>query len=76
MSQLPKQTKRRDLIKRFRSLGFDGPLTGKGKHPEFMRRGAVTVKLPNEHRGDIREVLLKLILEQAGVTEEEWLAQK
>jgi hypothetical protein len=52
-------------------LGFEGPLTGRGKHPEFMCRGEVVVKLPNEHRGDIREVLLKLILEQAGVTEEE-----
>lgn len=75
MSRLPKQIKRRDLIKRFRQLGFDGPFRGSGPHPEFMSRGNVDVTLPNEHRGDIREPLLKMILEQAGLTEDEWIGK-
>lgn len=73
MSRLPKQTKRKDLIKTFRKLGFEGPFVGRGKHPEFMERHGLTVKLPNVHDGDIREPLLKMILEQAHVSDEEYL---
>lgn len=73
MSGLPKQTKRRELIKRFRELGFEGPFSGTGPHPEFMSKGTLDVKLPNEHAGDIRETLLKRILQSAGISEGEWL---
>jgi len=64
--------KRRDLIAGLRNLGFEGPLSG-GKH-EFMVRGAVVVTIPNPHRGDIGVGLLKLVLEQAGVSRKEWEA--
>jgi hypothetical protein len=30
---------RRELIRALRGLGFDGPFTGTGKHPEYMTRG-------------------------------------
>ena len=73
MSGLPKQTKRRELITRFRELGFEGPFSGTGPHPEFMSKGSLDVKLPNEHTGDIREPLLKRILQSAGISEGEWL---
>ena len=73
MSELPKQTKRRVLIKRFRELGFEGPFFGTGPHPEFMSRGSLDVKLPNEHAGAIRAPLLKRILQSAGISEAEWL---
>lgn len=39
---------RRDLIQPLRSLGFDGPYSGK-RH-QFMISGAMRVRIPNPHR--------------------------
>ena len=64
--------KRRDLVAGFRTLGFTGPFSG-GKH-EFMVRGAVVVTIPNPHRADIGVGLLKLVLEQAGISRKAWEA--
>jgi predicted RNA binding protein YcfA (HicA-like mRNA interferase family) len=61
----------RDLVQRLRELGFEGPYSG-GRHPQ-MRRGDVTVIIPNLHEGDIGAGLLKRLLQQAGVSREEWL---
>ena len=57
-----------------RELGFEGPLAG-GRHPQ-MRRGDLTVIIPNPHEGDIGVDLLRRILRQAGVTREEWLGEE
>jgi hypothetical protein len=80
MGKLPKQTKRRDLIRRFRDLGWTGPHDsakgrGVGDHPQFMSKddGKRVVKMPNPHHGDIGEVLLKMVLGEAGITAEKWL---
>lgn len=77
MGQLPKVTKRRDLIKRFKELGWSGPHKGVGDHPEYMTKGTRAVKIPNPHskgRGsEVNEWLLKAILRQAGITSDEWL---
>lgn len=55
------------MIQKFRKLGFDGPHAG-SKHP-FMRRGALTVTIPNKHKGDeIRRSLLREILKEAGIS--------
>jgi predicted RNA binding protein YcfA (HicA-like mRNA interferase family) len=62
--------KRRELIRRLRSLGFDGPFSG-GKH-QFMVLGDVTVRVPNPHHGDIGKELLSRILRQAGISKDEW----
>jgi predicted RNA binding protein YcfA (HicA-like mRNA interferase family) len=60
------------MIQKFRSLGFDGPHAG-SRH-SFMRRGKLTVAIPNRHKGDeIGRALLKEILRQAGVSESEWM---
>jgi predicted RNA binding protein YcfA (HicA-like mRNA interferase family) len=59
-----------DLIRRFRRLGFEGPVSG-GKHP-YMIRGTHTVTVPNPHRGVIDPSLLARILKQAGIQREEW----
>ena len=64
---------RADLVRRFRELGFDGPYAG-GRHPQ-MRRGNVTVILPNPHEGDIGVGVLTRLLRQAGVSREEWLGE-
>lgn len=61
---------RRDLIYYLRQAGYFGPMPG-GKHP-IMKRGDVTITVPNLHRGDISHNLLSRILRQAGISREEW----
>jgi len=63
----------RELVQRLRSLGFEGPYAG-GNHPQ-MRRGDITVIIPNPHEGDLGVGLLQRLLRQAGVSREEWLKQ-
>jgi predicted RNA binding protein YcfA (HicA-like mRNA interferase family) len=66
--------KRRDLVRAFQRLGFDGPYSG-GKH-QFMVRGNRTVRVPNPHVSDIGPDLLSRILRQAGITRDDWEALK
>ena len=61
---------RRELVRRLLRLGFDGPYTG-GRH-EFMVRQDRRLILPNPHRGDIGVALLSRILDEAGISREEW----
>jgi len=57
---------RKELIKKFRKLGFEGPFSG-GKH-QFMKRGERKIRIPNPHSsGEIHIGLLKEILSQAGI---------
>jgi predicted RNA binding protein YcfA (HicA-like mRNA interferase family) len=53
-----------------RELGFVGPFSG-CRH-QFMRRGDVTIWVPNPHQGDIGRNLLSRILRQAGISRDEW----
>jgi predicted RNA binding protein YcfA (HicA-like mRNA interferase family) len=62
-----------ELVRRLREIGFEGPYAG-GRHPQ-MRRGELTLVLPNPHGGDIGVGLLVRILHQAGVTREEWVGE-
>lgn len=62
--------KRKDLIRALRRAGFIGPESG-GRH-ELMRRGTLTLAIPNPHRADIGPTLLKEILRQAGMTRTDW----
>ena len=48
---MPKPLKRRELIRRLRALGFEGPFSG-SKH-QFMVRGSLKLRIPNPHDGDI-----------------------
>ncbi|MCH7699855.1 MAG: type II toxin-antitoxin system HicA family toxin [Chloroflexi bacterium] len=61
---------RRELIRRFRKLGFVGPESG-AKHA-FMKQGRLKVHIPNPHRRPISVPLQKEILRQAGLTQAEW----
>jgi len=63
-------TKRAELIRYLRILGFEGPYSG-GKH-QFMIKGAVRLRLPNPHRSDIGKELLSRILNQAGIDKDTW----
>ncbi|MGC8967052.1 MAG: type II toxin-antitoxin system HicA family toxin [Thermus sp.] len=71
MARRLKPVSRRELVARLKALGFSGPYTG-GRH-QFMVRGSVRLVLPDPHRGEIGVDLLKRILRQAGIEEEEWL---
>ena len=69
---LPKQTPRREIIRKFRALGWDGPFSG-GSH-QFMRRGTHTVRIPNPHgQEQIGQPLLRQLLLESDISEEEWL---
>lgn len=65
-----KPLKRRELVAYFQQLGFTGP-SGGTKH-QVMRRGTLSVRIPNPHTGDIGIPLLLEILKQAGITRDEW----
>ena len=64
---------RRELIRRLRQLGFDGPYTG-GRHV-FMLRGKQRLTIPNPHRREIGVDLLQRILKQGEISREKWLGQ-
>jgi predicted RNA binding protein YcfA (HicA-like mRNA interferase family) len=62
---------RRELIRRLRRLGFDGPYAGTKLQVMFGRGRAV--RLPNPHGSqDISDGLLARIVREAGVTRQEW----
>ncbi|MBK7203728.1 MAG: type II toxin-antitoxin system HicA family toxin [Anaerolineae bacterium] len=63
---------RREFIRRMLRLGFEGPLSG-GRH-EFLVRADRRLIVPNPHRGDISVDLLVRLLDEAGVTRQEWEA--
>ncbi|MBI5186705.1 MAG: type II toxin-antitoxin system HicA family toxin [Nitrospinae bacterium] len=62
---------RRELIRKFRALGYSGPFSG-GKH-QFMIKGLKKIRVPNPHgSGDIHISLVKEIIRQAGISTIEW----
>ncbi|MCY3633969.1 MAG: type II toxin-antitoxin system HicA family toxin [bacterium] len=63
---------RRELIKRLRKMGWEGPIPGR-RH-ELMRKERHTVPIPNPgRRRDIGPGLINEILKQAEITRDEWL---
>lgn len=62
---------RKELIRKFKSLGFAGPFSG-GKH-QFMVKGQKKIRIPNPHgSGDISYSLIKEILRQAEIDIDDW----
>jgi hypothetical protein len=61
---------RTELIRKFRTLGYSGPFSGR-KH-QFMVKGSQKVRIPNPHKGDISPSLLIEILHQAGISNQDW----
>ena len=58
-------------LRKFRALGYSGPFSG-GKH-QFMKKGQKKIRIPNPHgSGDIHISLVKEILRQAGISNDEW----
>jgi predicted RNA binding protein YcfA (HicA-like mRNA interferase family) len=68
---MPSTISRRKLIQKFKSLGFEGPFSGK-KH-QFMIKGPMKIRMPNPHRSkDIHQSLVNEILKQAGINLDDW----
>ena len=67
---MPKPISRREILRRFKALGWDGPYSG-GNHL-FMRNGRTTVRIPNPLGSEIDWSLMKRILAQAGIAVEQW----
>lgn len=65
-----KPISRKELIRKLRRLGFEGPISG-GKH-QFMKKAQLKLHIPNPHRGDISAGLVRRIAQQAGIREEDW----
>lgn len=67
---MPKPISRRELIRKLRVLGWEGPYPG-GSHMMMVKAGH-RITIPNPHRGDIDWSLAKRILAQAGIDPEGW----
>ena len=68
---MPRTLSRDEIVRKFRTLGFDGPVSG-GKH-QFMVSGALKVRIPNPHHpGEIGPSLIREIVRQAGIAWEAW----
>jgi predicted RNA binding protein YcfA (HicA-like mRNA interferase family) len=65
-----KPLSRKELIRKFKVLGYSGPFSG-GKH-QFMIKRSHKIRIPNPHVADIDASLLKEILRQAGISSKEW----
>jgi hypothetical protein len=61
---------RKELVYYLRRLNFDGPYSG-GKH-QFMIKGALKIRIPNPHAGNIGKNLLSQILTQAEIDKKAW----
>ena len=62
---------RKELIKKFRRLGFRGPYSG-GRH-QFMVKEDLKIRMPNPHGSkEISNALFNEILRQAGISKEDW----
>ena len=62
---------RRELVRKLKVLGFEGPFPG-GKH-QWMRRARLRITIPNPHGDAIDPGLIRRILRQAGITLDEWM---
>lgn len=67
---MPRVISHRDLVRRFRKLGFEGPYSG-SRHL-FMLKNNFRVRIPNPHGKDIPAFLVNEILRQADISKKEW----
>ena len=68
---MPGHLARHELIRRFRALGFTGPISG-GRHL-FTLKGPLKVRIPNPHGSvAIHASLVHEILRQAQISKDDW----
>jgi hypothetical protein len=66
----PGPTEWREMIRKFRNLGYEGPKHAKGH--SYMVRGKHKVKIFNDHSETISGPGIGRMLSRAGISEEEW----
>lgn len=65
-------TTRSDLIRRLKRFGWQGPYAG-GRH-QHMIKGSSQLTIPNPHGSrEIGVNLLKIVLDEAEISRDEWL---
>lgn len=67
---MPRNISRRKLIQKLHKFGFNGPHPG-GRHL-YMIKGELKIRVPNPHPGDISKSLAIKIINQAGISHNEW----
>lgn len=67
---MPKALAWKELIRRLKAFGFQGPVWGT-KHP-FMVKGALKMHIPSDHGTDISAGLITKIVRDARINKEEW----
>ena len=72
MSRRLAPTTRRELVKRFWQLGWEG--TRHGAKYDFMVKDRPKVRTPNAHTQDIAVGLLATILKQGHISRDEWFS--
>ena len=70
MSQRLTPIKRRELIKRLRWLGWEGPFPGGSHH--YMKKQAHTIPIPSY--AEIDSGKLREMLQEFNISREEWLS--
>lgn len=60
----------REIVQKLHVLGFDGPYPG-GNH-QYMVKGTLRVRVPNPHGQSVSVGLIRKIIKQAGITQEQW----
>ncbi len=68
---MPKPISRKELIRRLRLLGWDGPFGG-GKNMNMVNSNGRPIPIPNPHGGEIDWSLTKRILKQASIDTADW----
>lgn len=64
---------RAEIVRRFRKLGFEGPIYRKSKADHaFMVNGSLKARIPNKHGSDIDGALIDRVIKRAGISKEEW----
>ena len=72
MARFPKVSKRRDVLRRLRrDFGFE--LVHGTKH-DMLVRNRLKVPFPRESQKDIDDTLLRVILDQLGISTDDWLS--
>ncbi|MBU0567198.1 type II toxin-antitoxin system HicA family toxin [bacterium] len=68
---MPTNISLKELIAKFRRLGYSGPFSG-GRH-QFMIKGRQKIRIPNPHGSkEIDVSLVKEIIRQARISNKEW----
>ena len=68
--------KYRQVIQRLRALGFVLDRQARGSHEVWRRASTGRTAIVPNHRGDVPEPVVKSIVDQGGVSVDEFLAAK